>query len=132
MLPALEKSSDEVANLGKIIVATLKGMMGSTLGNTLEDKWDKVVDARPYNSPSPFIVILDEVGYYCVNGMAIMAAQDAKRGRLRRGGAFAGQQEAGNGRRLSHRLRGDCRHYLGADQRRQRVHQGSAPGGRIA
>lgn len=75
MLPALEKSSDEVANLGKIIVATLKGMMGSTLGNTLEDDWDKVVDARPYNSPSPFIVILDEVGYYCVNGMAIMAAQ---------------------------------------------------------
>lgn len=75
MLPALEKSSDEVANLGKIIVATLKGMMGSTLGNTLEDKWDTVVEARPYNSPSPFIVILDEVGYYCVNGMAIMAAQ---------------------------------------------------------
>lgn len=74
MLPALEKSSDEVANLGKIIVATLKGMMGSTLGSTLEASWDKVVDARPYNSPSPFIVVLDEVGYYCVNGMAIMAA----------------------------------------------------------
>jgi intracellular multiplication protein IcmO len=75
MLPALEKSADEVANLGKIIVATLKGMMGSTLGSTIESSWDKVVEARPYNSPSPFIVILDEVGYYCVNGMAIMAAQ---------------------------------------------------------
>jgi intracellular multiplication protein IcmO len=75
MLPALEKSADEVANLGKIIVATLKGMMGSTLGSTLEADWDTVVDARPYASPSPFIVILDEVGYYCVTGMAIMAAQ---------------------------------------------------------
>jgi hypothetical protein len=32
-------------------------------------------EARPYSSPSPFIVILDEVGYYCVDGMAIMAAQ---------------------------------------------------------
>ncbi len=29
MLPALEKSKSEVANLGKIVVATLKGMMGS-------------------------------------------------------------------------------------------------------
>jgi intracellular multiplication protein IcmO len=75
MLPALEKSADEVANLGKIIVATLKGMMGSTLGSTLESDWDTAVDARPYASPSPFIVILDEVGYYCVTGMAIMAAQ---------------------------------------------------------
>jgi intracellular multiplication protein IcmO len=75
MLPALEKSADEVANLGKIIVATLKGMMGSTLGSKIEASYDEVVLRRPYNSPSPFIVILDEVGYYCVTGMAIMAAQ---------------------------------------------------------
>lgn len=75
MLPALEKSGDEIANLGKIVVATLKGMMGSTLGSSLEGDWAQVVDNRPTNSPSPFICVLDEVGYYTVEGMALMAAQ---------------------------------------------------------
>ena len=37
MLPALEKSGDEIANLGKIVVATLKGMMGATLGSKLRE-----------------------------------------------------------------------------------------------
>jgi len=75
MLPALEKSGDEIANLGKIVVATLKGMMGGTLGSEIEGTWDAVVENRPTNSPSPFIVILDEVGYYMVEGMDLMAAQ---------------------------------------------------------
>jgi len=75
MLPALEKSGDEIANLGKIVVATLKGMMGSTLGSKLEGNWKDVVENRPTNSPSPFLCILDEVGYYTVDGMALMAAQ---------------------------------------------------------
>lgn len=75
MLPALEKSGDEIANLGKIVVATLKGMMGSTLGSQIEGGWDAIVDNRPTNSPSPFIVILDEVGYYMVDGMDLMSAQ---------------------------------------------------------
>jgi Type IV secretory pathway, VirD4 components len=75
MLPALEKSGDEIANLGKIVVATLKGMMGGTLGSEIEGTWDAVVENRPTNSPSPFIVILDEVGYYMVDGMDLMSAQ---------------------------------------------------------
>lgn len=75
MLPALEKSGDEIANLGKIVVATLKGMMGATLGSSLEGSWTEVVENRVTNSPSPFICVLDEVGYYTVEGMALMAAQ---------------------------------------------------------
>ena len=75
MLPALEKSRDEVSNLGKIIVATLKSMMGSTLGNEIEGNWKSVVENRPSYSPSPFICILDEVGYYTVGGMDLMSAQ---------------------------------------------------------
>ena len=75
MLPALEKSRDEVANLGKIIVATLKSMMGSTLGSEIEGDWKSVVENRPSYSPSPFICILDEVGYYTVGGMDLMSAQ---------------------------------------------------------
>lgn len=75
MLPSLEKSDSETANLGKIIVANLKGMMGATLGHKLEGDWEDIVENRVTNSPSPFIVVLDEVGYYTVTGMAVMAAQ---------------------------------------------------------
>jgi len=75
MLPALEKSGDELENLGKIVVANLKGMMGATLGSRLEGNWQRVVDNRATNSPSPFLCILDEVGYYTVDGLALMAAQ---------------------------------------------------------
>lgn len=75
MLPALEKSGDELANLGKIVVANLKGMMGSTLGSEIEGTWYDVVENRQTTSSSPFITILDEVGYYAVEGLALIAAQ---------------------------------------------------------
>ncbi len=75
MLPALEKSPDEIANIGKIIIATLKGMMGATLGSTIDGSWNEVVERRPTNAPSPFITILDEAGYYIGDGVALMTAQ---------------------------------------------------------
>jgi intracellular multiplication protein IcmO len=75
LIPALEKSGDETANLGKIISATLKGMMGSTLGSTLEGESSKVIENKPTHSSTPFMVVFDEVGYYTAQGMAVMAAQ---------------------------------------------------------
>ncbi|MEM7618125.1 MAG: type IV secretion system DNA-binding domain-containing protein [Pseudomonadota bacterium] len=75
LIPALEKSGDETANLGKIIAATLKGMMGSTLGATLEGESSTVIENRPTNSATPFMTVFDEVGYYTAQGMAVMAAQ---------------------------------------------------------
>lgn len=75
LLPALEKSSDELANLGKIIVACLKQMMAEGLGNKLEGSHAEVIDTRPTNSPTPFTTILDEYGYYSVKGAAVMPAQ---------------------------------------------------------
>lgn len=75
LIPALEKSGDEAANLGKIIAATLKGMMGSTLGSTVEGGWDSIIENKPTRAPSPFMTIFDEVGYYTAQGMAVMAAQ---------------------------------------------------------
>ncbi len=75
MLPALQKASDEIANLGKIVASTLKNMMGQTLGSNIEGDWDMIVENRPTTSKSPYLVILDEVGYYTVDGMALMAAQ---------------------------------------------------------
>lgn len=75
LIPALEKSGDETANLGKIISSTLKGMMGATLGNSVEGESSVVIENKPTNSATPFIAIFDEVGYYTAAGMAVMAAQ---------------------------------------------------------
>ena len=75
LIPALEKSSDEIANLGKIVAATIKGMMGSTLGSTLEGSSETVIENKPTHSSTPFMTVFDEVGYYTAQGMAVMAAQ---------------------------------------------------------
>ncbi len=75
LIPALEKSNDETANLGKIIASTLKGMMGATLGNTVEGESATAIENKPTTSSTPFIAIFDEVGYYTSQGMAVMAAQ---------------------------------------------------------
>lgn len=75
MLPALEKSGDEISNLGKIVVSTLKAVMGGTLGSSIEGDWAEVVENRPTNAATPFLCIFEEAGYYMVDGMALMAAQ---------------------------------------------------------
>lgn len=75
LIPALEKSSDETANLGKIIASTLKGMMGATLGHTVEGASETAIENKPTRSETPFMAIFDEVGYYTAQGMAVMAAQ---------------------------------------------------------
>ena len=75
LIPALEKSGDEAANLGKIIAANIKGMMGATLGSDVEGDWETVIENKATRSNSPFITVFDEVGYYTASGMAVMAAQ---------------------------------------------------------
>jgi len=75
LLPALEKSDPELANLGKVIVAGFAGMMGVQLGNKLEGSKLELLDARATNSPTPFIGIFDEFGYYMPEGAAKMWAQ---------------------------------------------------------
>ncbi len=75
LIPALEKSQDEAANLGKIVAACLKGMMGATLGNTVEGGWENAIGSKQTRSSSSFMTVFDEVGYYTAAGMAVMAAQ---------------------------------------------------------
>lgn len=75
LIPALEKSGDEIANLGKIVAATIKGMMGSALGASVEGTSETVIENKPTNSATPFMTVFDEVGYYTAEGMAVMAAQ---------------------------------------------------------
>ncbi len=75
LLPALEKSQEELGNLGKIIVASLKQMMATGLGDTLEGDYTDIIEIKPTNSPAPYMCILDEYGYYVVKGAAVMPAQ---------------------------------------------------------
>lgn len=75
LLPALEKSPEELANLGKIIVASLKIMMAGGLGDAVEGDYRDVVLRKPTNSPTPYVCIMDEYGYYAVPGFAVVPAQ---------------------------------------------------------
>lgn len=75
LLPALEKSPQELSNLGKVIVASLKAMMAAGLGDEVEGDYRDVVLRKPTNSPTPFISIMDEYGYYAVEGFAVVPAQ---------------------------------------------------------
>jgi intracellular multiplication protein IcmO len=75
LLPALEKSPDELSNLGKVIIASLKSMMAAGLGDAVEGKYSDLIDRKPTNSPTPYLCILDEYGYYAVKGFAVVPAQ---------------------------------------------------------
>jgi len=75
LLPALEKSPQELSNLGKVIVASLKAMMAAGLGEEVEGDYRDVVLRKPTNSPSPYVCIMDEYGYYAVDGFAVVPAQ---------------------------------------------------------
>jgi len=75
LLPALEKSPDELSNLGKIVIASLKAMMAAGLGENVEGSYHDLIESKPTNSDTPFLCILDEYGYYAVEGFAVVPAQ---------------------------------------------------------
>ena len=75
LLPALAKSKNELSMLGKIIIACIKQMMTSGLGKKSEGNLREILNSNPTKSRTPFIVILDEYGYYSVPGAAVMPAQ---------------------------------------------------------
>jgi len=75
LLPALEKSPDELSNLGKVIIASLKGMMAAGLGDAVEGEYRDLIQRKPTNAPTPYLCILDEYGYYAVKGFAVVPAQ---------------------------------------------------------
>lgn len=75
LLPALQKAPDEMKNCGKIIVSMIRMMMGYASGSRLVGRKIQIIDAMPTKSMSPFIIILDEIGYYMVEGVDVMMAQ---------------------------------------------------------
>lgn len=75
LLPALEKSPEELSNLGKVIIASLKSMMAAGLGEEVEGEYTDLIQRKPTNAPTPYLCILDEYGYYAVPGFAVVPAQ---------------------------------------------------------
>lgn len=74
LLPALEKSPSNLANLGKIVISSIKGMMAGALGAELEGMTEYILDSKPTNGRT-YQAIFDEYGYYSVEGAAVMPAQ---------------------------------------------------------
>ena len=75
LLPALQKAPDEMQNCGKIVVTMAKIMMGNASGFSLQGTKQEIIDAKQTRAPSPYIVVLDEAGYYMVKGIDVMMAQ---------------------------------------------------------
>ncbi len=75
LLPAFEKSPDELSNLGKVIIASLKAMLAAGLGEEVEGDYRDIIERKPTNAATPYLCVLDEYGYYAVPGFAVVPAQ---------------------------------------------------------
>ncbi len=73
-LPALENSDDTLAALGRIVVASLRGMMAQLLGARLEGDPREIFAHKPGMGTGSFQVDFDELGYYATAGMDRMLA----------------------------------------------------------
>jgi intracellular multiplication protein IcmO len=71
-LPALENSDATLAALGKLVVASLRGMMAQLLGASLEGDYTEA--DKPGMGPSPYPIVLDELAYYATSGLDRMLA----------------------------------------------------------
>lgn len=88
MLPALEKDPDALSGLGKMIVSGVRSALAPALGEGVEGSKSSIIDVKPTNALEPFMLILDEYGYYAVKGFSVAAAQARSLGV---GIVFAGQ-----------------------------------------
>ncbi len=73
-LPAMENSDATLAALGKIVVASLRGMLAQLLGARLEGTAREIFSLKPGAGEGPFQVVFDEVAYYATEGMDRMLA----------------------------------------------------------
>lgn len=75
MLPSLEVDQDRLQTLGKFVVSAVRSALGPALGDTVEGDRKSVIERKPTTAKTPFFLILDEYGYYAVQGFAVVAAQ---------------------------------------------------------
>lgn len=75
MLPALEKSTNELQNLGKLNFSSFRDGLRVGLGSHLEGLRAEVLENLPTSTNVPTLMILDELAYQMTEGMAVTAAQ---------------------------------------------------------
>ncbi|MDH0960915.1 hypothetical protein EGJ86_22215 [Pseudomonas sp. o96-267] len=75
LLPSLEKSGEELANLGKIVLTATRNGMVVGLGTVFEGSAEDVVHNLPTNSEIPYGVMNDENAYMLVEGQEMINAQ---------------------------------------------------------
>ncbi|MFJ7794540.1 hypothetical protein [Pseudomonas sp. NPDC096950] len=75
LLPSMEKSGEELSNLGKIVLTATKNGMVVGLGTVFEGSAEDIVHNLPTNSEIPFGVINDENAYMLIEGQEILNAQ---------------------------------------------------------
>jgi Type IV secretion-system coupling protein DNA-binding domain. len=75
LLPSLDRSTDDIAHIGALLVGMLKSMLGQALRTSVEGSWGEVVRRRITNARYPFLMVMDEVGQYMTDGMGMMAQQ---------------------------------------------------------
>jgi hypothetical protein len=75
LLPSLDRSTDDIGNIGALLVGMLKSMLGQALRSPVEGTWGEVVRRRITNTTYPFMMVMDEVGQYITDGMGMMAQQ---------------------------------------------------------
>lgn len=92
LLPSMENSGEELANLGKIILSAIRNAMATGLGHQIEGSKEDVLESLPTATNRPSGIINDEYAYMAVEGFAVTAAQG--RG-LNFCMVFAGQDYAG-------------------------------------
>lgn len=75
LIPSMEKSAEEAAALGKLLLACTRLMMARNLGHQLEGTKQEVVDIKATNTPFPTLLLWDELAYYNSIGLAVQLAQ---------------------------------------------------------
>jgi len=75
MLPALAKTPDALAGLGRLVISQIRAALTPALGSDVEGERSYLVEARPSGALVPFLMVLDEYGYYAIRGFAAVAAQ---------------------------------------------------------
>lgn len=75
LLPAMEKSPQELANLGKISLSSVRLACSVGLGDKLEGAIEDVLDSLPTDSPTPFLSLTDEYAAIPTPGYAEVLTQ---------------------------------------------------------
>ena len=75
LLPSMEKSGEELSNLGKIVLTATRNGMVVGLGTAFEGSAEDIVHNLPTNSEIPYGIMNDENAYMLIEGQELINAQ---------------------------------------------------------